>query len=321
MIITLTPNPSLDRTYVAGAFVPGAVNRASAARVDAGGKGINVSRALSRCGLGTVAVFPSGGFDGHRLVATLAGLGVPARPVSVPGETRSNVTLVDGLGITTKINAPGTALSPASTTELLDTVCRELATVDGASATVVGAGSVPPGTDDGVYARVTRAVRARGGRMVLDASGASFAAAVRAGGLALVTPNEDELAEVVGRPLRTVGDAARAAQEIMAMGTERVLVSLGAHGALLVAPEGVWWAGGPALVPRSTVGAGDATLAGFLAARSAGTDLPGALCHAVAWGRAAVLSPGSDVPGPDDIDLDTVVVRSDPLCSIRLKEL
>lgn len=323
MIITLTPNPSLDRTYVADTILPGGVNRAHETHVDAGGKGINVTRALTRNGFASVAVFPSGGFDGGRLVSALLDRSVPARPVEVPGETRSNITLVDGLGVTTKINAPGEKVTEESVAELTAALVAELdaAAARGEEPIVVGAGSVPDGAGDDFYVRVTHAVTARGAKMVVDASGAPFLHAVRAGGLALVKPNEDELAEVVGRPLSTVGEIVDAATEVMARGTEQVLVSLGAHGALLVAPDGVWWAGGPALVPRSTVGAGDTTLAGYLGAVVSGATGPQALRQAVAWGRAAVLLPGSAVPAPEDIDLAEVESVHNPIRSTPLKEL
>ncbi len=318
MIVTLTPNPSVDRALETDRLEVGEVNRATASHEDAGGKGINVSRALVRQGVASLAVLPAGGPDGARLTALLAEVGVPTVAVPVAGDTRSNVTLVEGDGVTTKVNAPGPALGPGEVDALLDAVEQQVAT---SARWLVGAGSLPPGTDDDLYARAAAAARRHGVPVALDTSGAPLAAAVRAGGLALVKPNDEELAELVGRDLPTVGEVVAAAREILAHGNEAALVSLGAHGALLVTGSEHWWAGGPALVPLSTVGAGDCTLAGYLAS----TDLPPSdrLRAAVAWGRAAVLLPGSAVPEKSDVDavLDDVRTLHHPDVNLALKEL
>lgn len=332
MIVTITPNPSLDRTLEVQVLEPGEVNRAHATHLDAGGKGINVTRALAADGYASVAVFPSGGSDGDRLVAELHAVGVAARPVDTGTDTRSNITVVDGRGATTKINAPGGALTEAAAQALLDALADEVsrATDAGERVLVVGAGSLPTGAGDDFYVRVAQVAARFGAPTVLDTSGAPLRAAVAAGGLTLVKPNEEELAELVGRPLTTVGAVVDAAHQVMESGVTAVLVSLGAHGALLVAPGTVLWAGGPALVPASTVGAGDVTLAGFLSALVGSPHGPAsldaetaadALRRAVAWGRAAVLLPGSAVPGPHDIHLDDVETTSEPSRHIALKEL
>lgn len=317
MIVTVTPNPSVDRALDVDALEVGEVNRAHTTHVHAGGKGINVARALVRHGLDAVAVVPSGGPDGARLTALMAEQGVPAVPVPVTGDTRTNITLQERDGTTTKINAPGPRLSAAEVDALLAAVDAQLA---GAPRAVVAAGSLPAGAGDDFFVRLAGVAGRHGVPLLLDTSGAPLGQAVRAGGLALVKPNEDELAELVGRDLVTVGDVVGAAREVIARGTREVLVSLGAHGALLVSADAAEpvWAGGPALVPLSTVGAGDSTLAGFLAADGTAADR---LRTAVAWGRAAVLLPGTEVPGPDDVDVDEVRVVLDPDPHLAIKEL
>jgi 1-phosphofructokinase len=315
MIVTLTPNPSLDRALHLDRLEPGEVNRAVATHQHPGGKGINVSRALAAHGVASRAVLPSGGPDGAELVALLAAQGVDARPVPVAGDTRSNITLTESSGATTKINAPGAALAPDEVEALLAAVEDEV--LSGADA-VVAAGSLPAGLDDAFFTRVADLGARHGVPVVLDTSGAPFAAAVRHGGLALVKPNDEELADLVGQDLSTVGEVLEAARSVRSLGTDAVLVSLGAHGALLVADGGSWWAGGPALVPVSTVGAGDSTLAGYLAADGAPADR---LRRAVAWGRAAVLLPGSAVPRPSDVRTAEVAVVADPDPALALKEL
>jgi 1-phosphofructokinase len=315
VIVTLTPNPSLDRALHLDRLAPGEVNRAAATHLHPGGKGINVSRALAAHDVASRAVLPSGGPDGAQVVALLAAQGVDARPVPVAGDTRSNITLTESSGATTKINAPGPPLDAEEVAALLAAVEAEVAA--GAVA-VVGAGSLPAGVDDDFFTRVADLGARHDVPVVLDTSGAPFAAAVAHGGLALVKPNDEELAELAGHDLVTVGDVLDAAGAVRAAGTDAVLVSLGAHGALLVAEGGSWWAGGPALVPVSTVGAGDSTLAGYLARAG---DPPERLRRAVAWGRAAVLLPGSAVPRPSDVRTAEVDVVADPDPSLALKEL
>lgn len=229
---------------------------------------------------------------------------------------RTNTTIVEHDGTTTKLNEPGPELRAADVEALQDTVSRELAANPD---WLVSSGSLPPGAPADLHARFVRAARRLGVRSAVDTSGAALAAAVEAGPDVL-KPNEDELAELLGRELHTVGDVVAAAAELRTRGVGEVLVSLGGAGALLVGDEGTAWAGGPALVPLSTVGAGDCTLAGFLHARGTATQR---LATAVAWGRAAVLLPGSTVPGPAGTSAAAAAVRTldDPHPDTLVKDL
>ena len=220
-VVTVTLNPSLDRTLGVDELIPGEVNRASQVWLDAGGKGINVSRGLNQHGIPTVAVFPVGGADGRTLIAELADFALPVHPVQIDGATRSNVTLVDAKGSTTKINEPGPQLSEAELDAILDAVKSELPT----AAWVVVAGSLPEGVPEAFLTRLAALAAGRGASYALDTSGAPLKAAVAAGGLAVVKPNTEELAELVGRELTTVGDVEAAAREVLSAGNEAVLVS------------------------------------------------------------------------------------------------
>ncbi|WP_024287025.1 1-phosphofructokinase [Cellulomonas sp. KRMCY2] len=316
MIITVTLNPSLDRTFDTERLLVGEVNRALRTHLDAGGKGINVSRALQQNGIATVAVFPIGGADGPVLVSELERHGVPAHPVPIAGAIRSNVTITVPDGGTTKVNAPGPRIDDDEQARILAAVDEHLRP---GTTCVIAAGSLPEGVPTSILSRLAALAAAHHVPFALDTSDAPLAAAVRAGGLAVVKPNEHELAELVGRELHTVGDVRDAAREVVALGTEAVLVSLGAHGALLVTAEACWWAGGDPIVPVSTVGAGDSTLAGYVAAD--GRAPSERLRTAVAWGRAAVQLPGTEMPRPEQIDLAAVTVVEEPNPSLTLKEL
>lgn len=306
MIVTVTPNPSLDRTFDVPELAVGEVNRAVATHVHPGGKGINVSRVLALHGVATRAVLPLGGPDGLELAALLDALALDAHAVHVRGATRSNVAVVDAAGATTKVNAPGPVLSPDEVAALVEAVTGALG---GSARWLVLAGSAPAGAGADLYPRLVAAARARDVPVAVDASGAELAAAVAGGGVTLLKPNLEELADLLGEQPRTVGQIVAATRRVLARGHEQALVSLGPDGALLVEPDAVWWAGGEPVVPRSTVGAGDCTLAGFLATEG---DPAHRLQVAVAWGRAAVATPGSAMPGPDDVDPAAVRVITGP---------
>ena len=306
MILTITLNPSVDRTIAVDALRRGEVHRATSGRVDAGGKGINVARALTAHGVKATAVVVLGGHEGEHLAGLLAEAGIEVVGVPVRGAIRSNVTVVEPDGTTTKLNEPGPALSAQEVSALLDAVAEHARDAEW----VVVSGRLPPGLDVDLYARMTRLAVSSGARVALDTSGPALAAGVTAGP-ALVKPNTEELVELVGRPLDSLDDVVTACREVVAAGAGAVLASLGADGAVLVDGGTVLHARGPQVHPLSSVGAGDALLAGFLAAGGRGRA---ALAEAVAWGTAAVSLPGSRMPEPADVHPELVVVddRPDP---------
>ncbi|GAA2906093.1 1-phosphofructokinase [Streptomyces mexicanus] len=303
MIVTVTPNPSLDRTYEVPALDRGEVVRATGERVDPGGKGVNVSRAVAAAGRRTVAALPQGGAPGALVADLLHAQGIEVAPVPVAGATRSNIALAESDGVLTKINAPGPQLSAEEQEALLETVRRRSRGADW----IACCGSLPRGLAPSWYADLVARAHAAGVRIALDTSGPALTAALREGP-DVVKPNAEELAEAVGRPLATVGDALKAAEELRGLGARAVLASLGADGQLLVDGAGAWFGGAPVRAVRSNVGAGDSSLAGFLIAGGTGPD---ALASAVAHGAAAVQLPGSVMPTPDDLDPAAVVVPAE----------
>ncbi|MEE1795587.1 1-phosphofructokinase [Streptomyces sp. BE308] len=303
MILTVTPNPSLDRTYELPGLVRGAVLRAAADRVDPGGKGVNVSRAVAAAGHRTVAVAPLGGPEGALLARLLGEHGIEAAGVEIAGSTRVNITLVEPDGTLTKVNATGPGITAAEAESLLEAVRARSAAADW----IACCGSLPRGLPPQWYAELVARSHRAGARIALDTSGRALTAALREHP-DVIKPNAQELAEAVGRPLATVGDAVEAAAELRERGAGSVLASLGADGQLLVEASGTYFGSTCVESVRSNVGAGDASLAGFLAAGGAG---PAALAAAVAHGAAAVQLPGSVMPTPADIDLPAVVTTSD----------
>ncbi|WP_433479130.1 1-phosphofructokinase [Spirillospora sp. CA-142024] len=300
----MTLNPSLDRTIEVDVLTRSAVIRARSARLDPGGKGVNVSRALLANGVASTAVVAVGGSDGDQLRRLLETEGMRVHAVQVAGRTRSNVTIVEPGGVVTKLNEPGGPLSPAE----LDEVGAVVAAEAGAASWVVGCGSLPPDVPETTYAEMCRRFAPDGIRVAVDTSGPALRAAVTAAP-DLIKPNREELAEAAGGPVDTVADAVEAAGELRARGARAVLVSLGAEGAVLVDDDGVLTGEAPVARPRSTVGAGDALLAGFLAAGARGSR---ALAEALAWGAAAVRMPASRMPGAADVRRDIVRIHPRP---------
>ena len=293
MIVTLTLNPSLDHTVEVASLQRGTVTRASDSRIEPGGKGVNVARALVANGVEARAVLPLGGAVGHHLGELLAAEGVAMTAVPVAEPTRCNVSVSEPDGTVTKVNEVGGALSVGELDQLADAV--DAASLPGDW--VVASGSLPPGAPDDVYARLVGRLAGRGVRTAVDTSGPALLRAVAAGP-DIVKPNREELGEAVGQAIETLDDAVSAAQVLRRSGAGAVLVSLGPNGAVLVDGQGVTHGACTVNGRRSSVAAGDSLLAGFLAG---GADGGAALATALRWAAAAVALPGSGVPSPEDV--------------------
>lgn len=300
MIVTVTPNPSVDRTLFIGALARGQVTRATRSLAEPSGKGVNISLALHAHRHPTTAVLPIGGPAGAQLAQMLASSGVAFRPVPVSGSIRSNISLAESDGTVTKINESGPSLTREEVRALHDAA---LAASGGATWLAV-CGSLPAGVGADFYAGLVRSARDRGLQVALDTSGAALGWALQARP-DLVKPNAEELAEATGRTLATLGDAVEAARQLRRAGARAVLASLGADGAILVDSDGVVHGEAPVARPVSTVGAGDAMLAGFL---SAGGTGPAALAAGLRWGAAAVQHAG------------TVLTTSDSSAQVELHD-
>jgi 1-phosphofructokinase len=311
MILTLTPNPSIDRTVdLAEPLVRGAVHRVAAALSQAGGKGVNISRAAVAAGLPTVAVLPAAPDD--PFVQELVAAGVDCQPEPPTGPVRVNLTITEPDGTTTKLNTPGSAATTASLAALEEGL---LAHADDA-AWVVLAGSLPPGAPVDWYADLVRALRRTHVRIALDTSDAPLSAVVA--GLPdaapdLMKPNAEELASFTGEDAaRLEADpeaAAAAAAQLVAKGVGAVLATLGGNGAVLVTAEGAWHAIAPPTNVVSTVGAGDSSLFGYLLGDVRGGTPTERLALGVAYGSAAVGLVGTTVPNPSQTHPDLVTVR------------
>jgi 1-phosphofructokinase len=317
MIVTVTPNPSIDRTVTLTApLTRGAVHRVSSVTTEPGGKGVNVARALTLAGVDSVALLPAPGND--PLIAALQSSALPYKCVPSTEAVRTNLAITEHDGTTTKLNEPGATLDPTVVEALTRAV---LANAEQAS-WVVLSGSLPPGMPDGWYAEVVAQLAKYPCRVAVDTSEGPLAALVESFDRAapdLIKPNAEELAGVLGYSPQALeaavaqGDpepVVSAARELVGRGARAVLATLGAAGAVLVDETGSWMATPGPIVPCSTVGAGDASLAGYLRAEVGGNVPPQRLQMAVAYGSAAAALPGSALPTPTQIDLNAVRVTT-----------
>jgi 1-phosphofructokinase len=324
VIVTVTPNPSIDRTVTLGTpLTRGAVHRVTSVTNEPGGKGVNVARALSQAAVDAVALLPAA--DSDPVVTALYASAVPFQLVPATGPVRTNLAITESDGTTTKLNEPGAHLDEAGRDALTSAV------LDAArhASWVVLSGSLPPGLPDDWYAEVVAMLAALACRVAVDTSERPLAALAAAFGRHapdLIKPNADELAGLVGasgEALETAaaqGDPApvvAAARTLIGDGVGTVLVTLGAAGAVLVDRTGSWMAAPPPITPRSTVGAGDSSLAGYLRAEVGGADPPQRLQMAVAYGSAAAALPGSALPSPFHLDLKAVRVYAITPASAR----
>lgn len=319
MILTLTPNPSMDTTMqLRGPLKRGAVQRPDSVTRVAGGKGVNVTHAVQLAGRETLAIFPARDTDPFTALVREAGL--PFHSVAVAESVRINNTLTEPDGTTTKINGPGAFINQETRLRIKALVI-ELA---GQADWLVMAGSLPPGIPATWYTTLITAVRAVHPDLPIavdtsDTAMIELGRALDSAAPTLIKPNGMELGQLVGEDGEVIEEAAAAgdfepavsaARRVVERGVAEVLVTLGPSGAVLVTEDGGWHASPPPVTVASTVGAGDSSLAGYIMGRVDGASPADCLIRAVAYGSAAAALPGTTMPTPDLINLVDTHVRA-----------
>ena len=294
-VLTVTPNPAIDKTVQAPGFMPGSHVRVKVLRRTPAGKGINVARGIAALG-GCAAACGLVGADERPVYASLLEQEhISDCLVAVNAETRTNTTVLDPEhSTTTHLREQGFYVSEDDILRLKEVVLRKLSSLSSAAAkpTVAFCGSLPPGFSPKALVSVLEAVRQEGGHIVVDGSGDALQEAVRSGLVDVVKPNLEELKQCLQREIEP-GEAACAARKLLDR-VEGILLTLGPRGAYYIAEEEI--VGGRCRLARkevvNTVGAGDAFLAGWLYARSRGFKAEKALKWAVSAGSASVTSRG-----------------------------
>lgn len=304
-LITFTPNPAIDHTVSLDRLEPGAVHRARAEQFEAGGKGIGVAAVAAALGLRTAASGWLGDQNPQLFERAFAERGIADAMLRVPGRTRTNIKLADAArGDSTDINLPGIGFDADALAQAEAGLLARLAPLVGAGTWCTLAGSLPPGVGVDSLLRLAAALRARGARLMVDTGGAVLRTLLDRlpAPPDFIKPNRAELEELVGRPLPAVADVARAALALQARAIALVVVSLGGEGAVIASGGACWLATPPAVPVATTVGAGDALVAGTLAALVAGHAAPEAAVFGMACAAARIQRIAPGLPPREQID-------------------
>lgn len=309
MIYTVTLNPAVDKTVTIPNFSSGAVNRIQKIRIDAGGKGINVSKCLQSLGLDSRVCAILGGNSGNQILSMVKEMGMTVLAVAVDGETRTNLKIVDTeRHENTDINEPGPVVGEAILLELRDRIARDITVGD----IVILSGSLPKGVQPSLYGDWTRYFASLGVTVILDADGEQMRLGVQAKPY-LIKPNDLELSRLVGRTLETEEDLILAGKALQDSGIREVLISRGEKGALYLAADGIYRAEGLTVPVLSTVGAGDSMVAAVAYGLEKGLTAPERLRLAVAMGSASVTCSGTQAP---DAKLVWELYEKVSICSV-----
>jgi 6-phosphofructokinase 2 len=298
-VVTLTLNPSVDKSSTVDNVMAEKKLRCAEPEYEPGGGGLNVARALHKMGRASLALYLAGGPTGDTLDMLLTREGINHRPVRTSGWTRENLAVFEiSSGQLYRFGMPGPRAADAEWTSLL----AELDQMEPAPRVVVASGSLPPGVPPDFYARLSRRLRERDTRLVLDTSGEPLRAAVEEGVSALKM-NLAELTQWAGQNIIGNADIEDAARGLIERGkAELVVVSLGAQGAAFATARSYERIMSPTVPVQSTVGAGDSMVAGLVHAWLVGRPFHEVVRYGVAAGTAAVMTPGSELCRLEDVD-------------------
>ena len=297
-ILTITLNPALDKSIVVPALVPEKKMRCLDVKVEPGGGGINVSRALHQLGGSSEAVFLSGGFTGKALEKLLTEENINHKALPILGDTRENfIVLENAQHLQYRFGMEGPPVTYEEWMAVLDYVAQQ----DGIDY-IIASGSLPPGVPVDFFARLATIAKEKKARLIADTSGAALKEVV-AVGLFMIKPNQGELSSLYGEDNLSADSLLTAARSIIQQhGTEAIVISLGAAGAFLVTAEEHFQVKPPTVTVQSTVGAGDSMVAGMIWALSQNWDCHSVLRYGVAAGTAATLNRGTELCQKADTD-------------------
>ncbi|QAT63229.1 1-phosphofructokinase [Acidilutibacter cellobiosedens] len=297
MIWTVTLNPALDKTIEVNNFRIGSVNRASSIRIDAGGKGINVSKMVKTLGGKTKAFGILPGGNGRYIKGYLDRCGIENDFIFTEGETRTNIKVIDSLNHTnTDINEPGVNISYNKIKELEEKIFKGI----DKNTLLVLSGSVPNDVPKDIYRRWINISRKFGVRTILDCDGELLKEGIKASPY-LMKPNIDELQGLIGREIANINDMVLVSREILKLGVEIVVLSMGFKGALFIKKDCAIHAVGIKVDVKSTVGAGDSMVAALAYALDTGMNFEKAAAYSMAAATAKVTTSGTQMPNFDRI--------------------
>ncbi len=305
-IITITFSPCIDKSTSVPALVPEKKLVCAAPKLEPGGGGINIARAIKKLGGAATAIFPSGGYTGKYFNHLLEEENIDAVIIETRNETRENIIVVDQANNNQyRFGMPGTELAATEWKKCLQAV-EEINDVE----FIIASGSLPPGVPDNIYALLAKIAKTKNAKFIVDTSGDALKQAVEEG-LYMLKPNLGELSFLAGKKELPADEVKNIAREIIAKGgCEVMVVSMGAAGAMLVTREIAEIFTPPAVERKSTVGAGDSMVAGVVFYLAQGKNLLQAVQYGVACGTAATLNAGTELCKKDDADRLYALVKT-----------
>lgn len=296
--LTVTLNPTLDRTVSVDDFRVGGLVNVKQVNHIAGGKGINVARVLRRLGADVGAAGFSGGMYGKYLERGLKAEGIENCFVRISGDTRENTTIIDiASGTETHLLEPGPFITRKEMTEFIRLFLEKL----GKAEFVVFSGSLPPGVPEDIYRQLIHEANNKGVRSVLDAKGVALKLGLEEKPF-LIKPNRVELEDISGKKLTCLEEIVEEARGLVGRGINMVIVSLGKDGMMLANENDIWKAVPPEIPVVNSVGSGDALLAGFLFPYLNGRNMEQAIRQGMACGVANCVKPVAGAFGIEEVE-------------------
>ncbi len=299
MIVTLTMNPAVDKSTSVEAIIPEKKLRCKEVLIEAGGGGINVSKAIKKLGGHSLAIFPSGGTYGNMLEGFITKLGIEYKVIPVDGEVRESFTVnEERTGSQYRFVLPGETL----TAEEVENCFMAIRDLDPTPQYVVASGSLPPGVGEDFFQRLALLCKTMGAKFIVDSSGTPLRLAVQEG-VYLLKPNLSELCTLVGKEHLELSEVDDAAKSIIEQGRcEVIVVSLGPSGGLLVTKDLCKHIHAPMVKKQTTVGAGDSMVGGMVFKLAEGAELLDTVQFGIACGTAATMNKGTQLFKVEDVE-------------------
>lgn len=308
MIVTVTMNPAIDKTVDIDTLERGGLNRIHHVELDAGGKGINVSKTIHELGGKSIAVGFIAGSSGKIIRSVMDEWEIENDFIEVSGETRTNTKVFERTGELTELNEPGPVVEEKDVRALYD----KLESYASENTLFVLAGSVPQGVNKDIYRKIIELVHRKGAKVLLDADGELFTSALEAGP-DIIKPNKVELEQYAGMDyIASEQELLTVAERLMKKGIATIAVSMGKSGAMFLQEGYKVKCPGLKVKAHSTVGAGDAMVAALSYAWSEGLSPEDTVRICMAVSAGAVTTIGTKPPSRKVVDslLEQVAVEN-----------
>ncbi|MGB5007367.1 MAG: hexose kinase [Ferruginibacter sp.] len=304
-IITITFSPCIDKSTSIPTLIPEKKLRCAVPKLEPGGGGINVARAIQKLGGSAVAIFPSGGYTGKFFNHLMEKENVPSVIIETGNETRENIIVLDdSTNNQYRFGMPGTRLTETEWQQCL----QEVEAIKNAEF-IIASGSLPPGVPLNIYAQLAKIAKSNHAKFIVDTSGEALQHAADEG-VFMLKPNLGELSSLAGKTELQPDDVKDIAMGMIAAGKCEVMaISMGAAGAMLVTKNIHAIIKPPPAERKSTVGAGDSMVGGIVFYLSEGKNLLEAVQYGVACGTAATMNTGTELCKKEDADRLYALIR------------